>query len=152
MKLIRTTPAHPAYKTLIKALDLELTITDGDEHGFYDQFNSSEDIKYVVVAVEKEKPLACGAIKAYTDDTLEVKRMYTAPPERGRGLAIDLLNELERWAHELGYRHLILETGSRQLAAIRLYEKYGFAQMAENYGQYAGVSNSVCFEKPVTVQ
>jgi hypothetical protein len=40
----------------------------------------------------------------------------------------------------------VLETGKRQPEAIGLYEKSGYKAIP-NYGQYAGVENSVCFEK-----
>jgi putative acetyltransferase len=72
--------------------------------------------------------------------------MYTARSNRGEGIANRVLAELERWAVELHYEKCILETGKTQVAAIRLYEKNGYKPIT-NYGQYAGVENSVCFEK-----
>jgi len=35
---------------LVKTLDEELKIRDGDDHDFYDQFNRIDEIKYAVVA------------------------------------------------------------------------------------------------------
>ncbi len=144
---IRTTPAHPEYQRLIRALDRDLAVTDGEDHAFYSRFNQSDDIHHAVLLLDGETALACGGLKAYDDRTMEVKRMYTSDPARGRGLAGQILEALEHWAAELGYHRLVLETGKRQTAAIRLYDKHGFARMAENYGQYAGVENSICFEK-----
>jgi len=40
----------------------------------------------------------------------------------------------------------MLETGKRQPEAIELYKKSGY-KLTPNYGQYAGVENSLCFEK-----
>jgi GNAT superfamily N-acetyltransferase len=77
---------------------------------------------------------------------MEVKRMFTVPESRGKGLAGFVLTELEIWATELGYSKCILETGRRQPEALALYKKAGYA-IIPNYGQYAGVDNSVCFEK-----
>ncbi len=77
---------------------------------------------------------------------MEVKRMYTVPTHRGKGLASQVLNELEKWAGELSYKSCLLETGIKQPEAIRLYQKNGY-RIIPNYGQYAGVENSVCFEK-----
>ena len=147
MKLIRTTPAHPGYRQLVTALDKDLAVTDGEDHAFYDQFNGSEDIQHVIVGTITGTPVACGAIKAYDETTAEVKRMYTTDAARGRGLAGEVLTALEDWARELNYRRLMLETGKRQTAAIRLYEKHGYRRLPENYGQYRGVANSVCMEK-----
>ena len=147
MKLIRTTPAHSGYQQLVTALDKDLAVTDGEDHAFYDQFNGSEDIQHVIVGTITGTPVACGAIKAYDETTAEVKRMYTTNAARGRGLAGEVLAALEDWARELGYRRLMLETGKRQAAAIRLYQKHDYRRMKENYGQYRGVVNSVCMEK-----
>jgi putative acetyltransferase len=78
--------------------------------------------------------------------TIEVKRMYVSPTSRKMGIASSILSELENWAHELSYTKSILETGTMQKAAIGLYLKSGY-KVIPNYGQYAGVENSICFEK-----
>lgn len=127
-------------------LDAELAVRDGGEHSFYDQFNSIEGLKYVVVLYEHHKPVSCGAIKPLDANTMEVKRMFTIPNSRGKGLATSVLLELETWAAEMGYITCLLETGKRQPEAISLYVKNGYQPMA-NYGQYKGVENSVCFQK-----
>ncbi|MDQ2692245.1 MAG: GNAT family N-acetyltransferase, partial [Chloroflexota bacterium] len=88
----------------------------------------------------------CGAIKEYSPGVVEVKRMYTSPESRGKGVATNVLSELEAWAGELSYGTCILETGKKQPEAIRLYQKNGY-KVIPNYGQYAEVENSLCFEK-----
>ncbi|SIT88092.1 GNAT family N-acetyltransferase [Pontibacter indicus] len=77
---------------------------------------------------------------------MEVKRMYVLPEGRNQGIASKVLAELEAWAQELAYARCILETGLKQPEAIGLYQKSGYQQIP-NYAQYAGVENSVCFEK-----
>lgn len=77
---------------------------------------------------------------------MEVKRMFTLPEKRGKGLASAILKELESWAKELGYKTTILETCKRQTEAVTLYNKCGY-QVIPNYGQYIGIDNSICFEK-----
>ena len=146
VKLLRTDSDHPDFRALVAKLDAYLAFIDGDDHAFYAQYNKVDLIKHVVVAYENEIPLACGAIKAYDLATMEVKRMYTNPESRGKGLASKVIGELESWATELGYTKCVLETGIRQPEAISLYHKLGY-QLIENYGQYAEVETSVCFEK-----
>ncbi|QES90406.1 GNAT family N-acetyltransferase [Rhizosphaericola mali] len=146
MQIIRTDSTHPDFLQLVKSLDADLAIRDGAEHAFYAQFNKVDLIKNVVVLYENEQPVACGAIKEYAPQIFEIKRMFTDPTFRGKGLAGQILNELANWAKELSAEKLILETGLKQPEAIRLYEKNGF-QRIPNFGQYVGVSNSVCFEK-----
>ena len=59
---------------------------------------------------------------------------------------ISVLSDLESWAKELGFVKCVLETGINQPEAIALYKKCGYS-IIENYGQYKGVENSLCFEK-----
>jgi len=145
-KVIRTDSSNPDFVELVRQLDAYLTITDGDEHDFYDQYNKLDDIKYVVLFYENEKAVGCGAIKQFSKNTMEVKRMYTTPKQRGQGIASKILKELENWTKELGFEKCILETGIRQVEAVQFYKKNQY-QIIPNYGQYVGVANSVCFEK-----
>jgi putative acetyltransferase len=146
MTIIRTDSSNKDFQNLVQALDKDLAIRDGAEHGFYAQFNKIDMIKHAVVAYENELPVACGAIKEFDAASMEVKRMYVLPEKRGQGFAQIVLRELEAWAKELGYKRCVLETGKKQPEAIALYKKSGYA-IIENYGQYKGVENSVCFEK-----
>jgi GNAT superfamily N-acetyltransferase len=127
-------------------LDTELAIVDGNEHSFYSQFNKIDSIKYVVVASHDSIPMGCGAIKKYSDGVMEIKRMFVLPAARKKGIASAILNDLEKWAAELGSVKCILETGKRQSDALSLYRKNNYQQIP-NYGQYAGIDNSICFEK-----
>ena len=144
--LKRTDSENLDFIELVKFLDADLAERDGDEHSFYDQFNKIDKIKYAIVAYENEQPAGCGAIKEFAPHIMEVKRMYTLPNSRGRGIASGVLVELEIWATELGYKKCILETGKKQPEAIELYKKSGY-KIIQNYGQYAQANNSLCFEK-----
>ena len=147
MKLLRTDSANNDFIELAKHLDADLAIRDGDDHPFYDQFNKIDSIKYTVVAYdENDRPVGCGAIKEFEPRVAEVKRMFVPLDDRGKGIAKEILSELETWAKELGNRKCILETGIKQPEAISLYKKSGY-KFTDNYGQYEGVENSVCFEK-----
>jgi putative acetyltransferase len=147
---IKTDSNHQDFQALVKALDADLAIRDGADHAFYAQFNKTHMIKHAIVAYENEIPVGCGAIKEFSTDTMEVKRMYVLPAVRGKGIATQILQQLENWAAELGYQKCVLETGQNQPEAIRLYTKSGY-QRIPNYGQYKGIANSVCFEKIVAL-
>ncbi|WP_207433676.1 GNAT family N-acetyltransferase [Sabulibacter ruber] len=147
IELVRTDSSNKDFVDLVFLLDADLHVRDGDDHSFYAQFNKINHIKHVVVAYHKMVPVGCGAIKAYSPDTMEVKRMFVLPEFRGQGIAGQVLQELERWAAEMEYQNLILETGKAQPEAIRLYTKSGYT-VIPNYGQYANIENSVCMTKP----
>ena len=144
--ITRTNSDDPDFVKLVRLLDAELARRDGAEHSFYAQFNKIDKIKQVVLAYEDGKPVGCGAIKEYAVDKMEVKRMYVSPEGRKKGIATKILAELEVWVRELSRTKCILETGKKQPEAIGLYKKSGY-KLIPNYGQYAGVENSVCFEK-----
>ncbi len=76
----------------------------------------------------------------------EIKRMYVAPQARRRGVARALLGALEADAHRLGYRGLILETGTRQPEAMALYESSGWS-ITPRYGAYRAFASSRCYAK-----
>ena len=144
--ILRTTSENPDFQNLVKQLDAYLAIMDGDEHAFYHQYNKIDRLKNCVVIFDNDEAVACGAIKELDSESMEVKRMFTLPEKRGKGLASAILKELENWAKELGYKKIALETGKRQTEAVALYNKCGY-QVIPNYGQYIGVDNSICFEK-----
>ncbi|MVN76227.1 GNAT family N-acetyltransferase [Hymenobacter sp. HMF4947] len=148
LHLTRTTSENLNFRTLVQLLDQDLAERDGAEHSFYAQFNTIAQLQHVVVAYQNEEPVGCGAFKHFEGYAVEIKRMYVRPTHRQQGIAQAVLAELERWAAELGYASCVLETGKKQPEAIRLYERSGYATIP-NYGQYIGVANSVCLQKPI---
>lgn len=150
LRIVRTDSSHVDFTELVTSLDADLAIRDGEEHAFYAQFNKLDKIHHVVVAYKNGQPVGCGAIKVFAPDTMEIKRMYVAPAARNAGVAARILSELEQWTVELSCTRCILETGKNQPEALSLYRKCGY-QRISNYGQYAGVENSLCFEKKMPV-
>jgi putative acetyltransferase len=63
--------------------------------------------------------VGCGGVALFPDFA-EVKRMYVRDAVRGRGVAQALLARLETTAADAGLSVLRLETGDRQIAAMRL--------------------------------
>lgn len=142
----RTTSDNSDFEKLVIELDAVLAILDGEDHAFYAQFNKSSALKNAIIAYENETAVGIGAYKEYDSETVEMKRMYTLPEFRGKGIASKILSELELWAKEEKYKIAVLETGFLQTDAISLYQKLGYV-ITENYGQYIGVENSICMMK-----
>jgi putative acetyltransferase len=149
LSFVHTDSKNQDFINLVKLLDRELADRDGADHSFYAQFNKIDLIKNVVIAYHDGNPVGCGAFKPYNDSSAEVKRMYVPETLRGQGIASRVLTEIENWAMETGFSTCILETGLRQPEAIALYKKMGYL-VIPNYGQYAGIENSVCFRKELT--
>ncbi|WP_158839841.1 GNAT family N-acetyltransferase [Polaribacter sp. L3A8] len=146
IEIIRTNSEDRDFINLVKELDAYLKITDGEEHAFYHQFNNIDVLKNLVVVYVDKKAVGCGAIKKFDNTSVEVKRMFVSKDDRGKGVAQKVLQELETWAKELGYKKCVLETGKRQVEAVKFYQKCNY-KVIENYGQYKEMENSVCFEK-----
>lgn len=148
LDLKRTDSSNQNFQKLVQELDADLKIRDGEDHEFFAQFNKIDKINYVIVAYEEGEAVGCGAIKKYSDEIIEIKRMYVVPHKRSQGIASRILKELELWAKELYFKKCILETGKKQPEAIGLYIKNNYITIP-NFGQYEKVDNSVCFEKTI---
>lgn len=145
---LRTDSKNKDFQTLINSLDAYLSDINGDEHGFFSQYNSVDHINNVVIIYKGDIAVACGAFKPFDKNTAEVKRMFVHPEYRGKKFSRLILTELETWASELGFHKCVLETSRKLTAAVNLYQNSGYEKI-ENYGQYIGVATSICFEKTI---
>jgi GNAT superfamily N-acetyltransferase len=148
ISFLRTHSENPDFKKLVVELDVILKILDGEDHVFYADLNQTAVLNEVLIAFENNVPMGCGAFRTYSENTVEIKRMYVPELYRNKGIASKILNGLEAWAKELGNTKCILETGLMQVEAIGLYPKNGYEKI-ENYGNYKGVPNSICFGKTI---
>lgn len=84
-------------------------------------------------------PAGCGGWRTRADDEeiAEIKRMYVVPEHRGRGVASAILGQIEESARRAGKKRIVLETGTAQPESIALYEKAGYARIAD-FGFYKG--------------
>lgn len=146
IKLIRTNSENIDFINLVQKLDDYLTIVDGEDHDFYNQYNNIDVLKHVVIAYLNKVPVGCGAFKAFDKSSVEIKRMFVNPENRSKGIASKILKELELWGNELGFKSCILETGKRQIEAVKFYKKNSY-NLIPNFGQYKDVANSLCFKK-----
>jgi len=146
LELTRCTGLDPVFRALIDALDEELNERYGAQMEFFGQHNQSNDVKNAVVISLDGEPAGCGCFKPFSQDSVEMKRIFVQKAFRCQRLARAVLAELEAWARELGYPYAVLETGILQPEAIRLYEATGYERIP-NYPPYVGVLESVCFRK-----
>jgi putative acetyltransferase len=142
----RTNSTDRDFQLLVSHLDHELWVELKEDQSTYDQYNKVPDLATVVLIYSHEKPVACGCFKKYSNDTVEIKRMFVEKQYRGKGISKMLLEELEKWAKESGFALAVLETSIRFEAARRLYSNAGYA-IIDNYDQYVGLKESVCMRK-----
>lgn len=142
----RTTTEHPDFAALVSQLDHELWNELNEDQSTYDQYNKVPGIKTAVIVYFNNKPAAIGCFKEHSAATVEIKRMFTAKVFRGNSLSKKVLNELEQWAIELGYRYAVLETSIYFEVAKNLYQTSGY-RVIPNYDQYQELTESVCMKK-----
>jgi GNAT superfamily N-acetyltransferase len=90
-----------------------------------------------LIALLDGEPVACAGWRSHgpDGDVAELKRMFTLPTVRGRGLARRLLAAVEESARSYGRKRLILETGDRQPEAVGLYRSSGYERIPD-FGYY----------------
>jgi GNAT superfamily N-acetyltransferase len=149
----------PVAVALVEALMIDLN----DRYADIDAADDPDDDDYLaevtatmvrpplgtfLVAWLDGRPAGCGALKPLDGDPAvgEIKRMYTAPTARRRGVSRTVLLRLEAAAAELGYGRVQLETGLAQPEAVALYESHGWHRITP-YGRYRHSPQSVCFAK-----
>jgi GNAT superfamily N-acetyltransferase len=155
MELCTVTYDHPDAVKLISCVQQVYVERYGDEDITpVDPAEFAAPHGYFVVGYLDGVPVACGGWRAH-DDTpepplvagdAEIKRMYVADFARGRGLARQVLADLERSATAAGRTRLVLETGTRQPEAIALYQSSGYERIP-NFGTYRDHPDSLCFGK-----
>lgn len=146
LKIRRTTSADPDFVRLADQLSAMLAKLNGEADEFYTRFSQLDSIPYVAIAEIDGLAVGCGGIRKKDASRIEVKRMFTDPGFRGKGVAVAILAELESWARELGYSSTILETMGKLESANALYRKTGY-EVIPNYPPYEDSAESVCFEK-----
>jgi len=144
--LTHTTSTNPDFRFLVTQLDAELREMYAELMDTYDQHNLIEQIDTVVIAYLDDAPVGCGCFKVFDNEAVELKRMFVAKAGRGKGIGKLIINELEAWAVELGFKYTVLETGTKNFDAHQLYRKSGYEDIPR-YGPYLDLEGSICMRK-----
>jgi ribosomal protein S18 acetylase RimI-like enzyme len=139
-------PDSPDAVQLITELQthLESLYPPESRHGFSIDRLVAEGVPFFVLRADGQ-PAGCGGIKFFGREFGELKRMYVRPQFRGAGYGELLVTHLANHARAHGIPLLRLETGTHQLAAIRLYERVGFKRIPP-FPPYFEDPNSRCYE------
>ena len=77
----------------------------------------------------------CAALRAFDSERAEMKRLYTRPDFRGRGLGLALLEWVVARARAAGYREIVADTMPVMTRALEMYDRFGF-QRCEPYSEH----------------
>jgi GNAT superfamily N-acetyltransferase len=145
-------PGDPRAQPLLEGLHLEYVERYGSEIGAEEMAHHPVDdftapTGGLLLLLQGGSTVGGGAFRRHDDDTAELKRVWTAPAHRRRGISRRILSELERLAAAAGYRRIYLTTGSRQPEAFALYRSSGYVPLPGVARVYPGGVYDVGFEK-----
>jgi carbonic anhydrase len=87
----------------------------------------------IFLATENSKPIGCVAIRPFSENEAELKRMYVVPEVRGQGVAKALLRQAIEMASLQGYKSIVLDTLPNMEYAKKLYRQFGFVSTVPYY-------------------
>ena len=107
-----------AYSVRIEGMNRQHHISLRDEFDEHD----CDGTNYIILLDDGYPVATC---RFYEDDTSTViiGRVVVLPDYRGQKLGALVVSEAEKWAFELGYRNIIVDS---RLEAVGFYEKLGF--------------------------
>lgn len=130
---------------LIDELSVELqTITGNNGRSSFDN-NDMKNLRSIfVIAKVNNVAIGCGALRELSNDTAEIKRMYSR--KKSCGIGGKILSFIEEQATDFGYSKLLLETRKCNEKAVAFYLNHGY-KVINNYGKYVNMPEAVCFQK-----
>ena len=148
MNVALENPNQPEVIALIEQLDdYQRPLYPAESfHGIDMDALCHPDVLFAVARTDGGDAVGCGAL-VVGDGYAEVKRMFTLPTHRGKGVARAVLKLLEQSARTRGLTQFMLETGYLQPEAITLYERTGYRRRGP-FGSYVDDPNSVFMGKP----
>jgi GNAT superfamily N-acetyltransferase len=137
MELRQVRLGDPSLAPLLVGLSHEYDVRYGETDEMStvadDQFDRPAGV--FLALIDGDIVLAGGGLRRLSDDTCEIKRMWTAAGHRRKGYASRVLTGLEDAARAAGYATVLLETGPEQPEAIALYTARGYRHIP-TYGRY----------------
>lgn len=91
---------------------------------------------------------AYGAVSLAGEDS-DLDRIAVLPAARGTGLARELLDALIDRARDLGAGRMVLEVAADNVAAIGLYESFGFDVISRRTAYYPGGVDALVMDIPI---
>ena len=145
--------ATEEVRSLVDELETLLSVEypPGQRHGLALDAIFQPHIRFFLARL-RGGAVGCGGVALFSDFA-EVKRMYVRDVAGGKGVADAILARIEEEVGDAGLSVLRLETGERQVAAMRFYARAGFRR-CQVFGAYTlmspqSIATSVFFEKRI---
>lgn len=146
MDTIFTDEKDEMFLKLVNELDRGYYDLIGDELSKYDSYNEFNDPHVVILAFDNDIAVACASYRAFDKDSVEFKRVYVKKEYRKKGIAYNIITELEKIVIENRFRYSYIITGKNNYAAVKLYEKLNY-KLIDNFGQFRNDDAVICMKK-----
>jgi len=109
---------------------------DYDTDHMFEAYQANNEVYYIALIDDKVVG-GCGikALKGNTLEICELQKLYILAETRGMGIGRILVEKCLEFAIQSGYKKCYLETFPTMLAAINLYQKYGFTRLKSPMGE-----------------
>ena len=122
MEILRATEEWQragAYSVRIEGMNRQHHISLREEFDDHDR----DGTKYIVL-LDDGYPVATSRFYEESSETVIIGRVVVLPDYRGRRLGKLVVTEAEKWAFELGYKKIIVDS---RIEVVGFYEKLGYS-------------------------
>lgn len=146
MDIVFSDEKDERFLKLVEELDRGYYERIGDGLSKYDSYNEFKNPHVVILALDNDTAIACASYRVFDNVSVEFKRVYVKKQYRKRGIAYNLIVQLEKSVIKRDFKYSYIVTGKNNHAAIRLYEKLNY-QPIDNFGQFRNDDVVVCMRK-----
>jgi len=115
---------------------------------FREELSGVPKTRKYLVALENQEIVGYGGV-AIAGDVADIHTLTVIPSYRRKGIATQILAELEGWALSKGFKDFMLEMREGNLEAQPLYEKYGYQVISRRDNYYAPGIHALIMRKEV---
>ncbi len=115
---------------------------------FREELSGVPRTRKYLVALESQEIVGYGGV-ALAGDVADIHTLTVIPSFRRKGIATQILKELESWAISNGIKDFMLEMREGNLEAQPLYEKYGYQVISRRDNYYAPGVHALIMRKEV---
>ena len=146
MKSVLTDEKDERFLALVDELNRGYFERIGDELSKYESYNEFKVSHVVMLALDEDEAIACASYRVFNEDSVEFKRVFVKKEHRKKGIAYNLICELEKLVIENDFRYSYIVTGKNNFPAIKLYEKLNY-ELTDKFGQFKDDDTVICMKK-----
>ena len=146
MKSVLTDENDERFFALVDELDRGYFERIGYELSKYESYNEFKVPHVVMLALDEDEAIACASYRVFNEDSVEFKRVFVKKEHRKKGIAYNLICELEKLVIGNDFKYSYIVTGKNNIPAIELYKKLNY-ELTDKFGQFKDDDTVICMKK-----